>query len=150
MVFLERSRFGIKPVIGADGRIYLGFDAAGYFHAIDQSGALIWSYGPFGKDTQASASIGLDGTLYIGNYNKSLYAIHPDGSAYWSYPAPSYILGGMAIASDGTIYAETLDGTLSALRPGRIAQMVGKVPWSAQRMPRSRQQRDHLRRHFRR
>ena len=79
-------------VYAADGDIKWGFDTEEYI-----------------SSTQA---IGADGTIYIGDYYGTFYAINPDGSEKWrhdfgedyfTFPAP-------AIGADGTIYVVTYDG----------------------------------------
>jgi len=64
-----------------------------------------------------SPAIGADGTIYIGNYDKNVYAWNPDGTLNWTYPTGGAIKGSPAIGADGTIYIGSTDYNLYALNP---------------------------------
>jgi len=63
----------------------------------------------------SSPAIGTDGTLYIGSYDRKLYAIRSDGSEKWSFQTTSSISSAPAIADDGTIYFGTNGGRFYSL-----------------------------------
>jgi len=63
----------------------------------------------------SSLAISADGTLYVGSYS-SLYAINPDGTKKWAFPA-SAPFSSPAIGTDGTIYVGSDDGNLYAVNP---------------------------------
>jgi len=60
-------------------------------------------------------AIGSDGTVYLGSPDSAVYAVNPDGTLRWRYPAGGGISSSPAIGSDGTIYIGSDDGYLYAL-----------------------------------
>ncbi len=64
-----------------------------------------------------SPSIGPDGTIYVGSWDDSLYAVNKDGSKKWAYGASAGFDTAPAIDEDGTIYAGSNDGRLYAINP---------------------------------
>jgi len=102
------------PVIAADGTIYLG--AASNLLAIRQDGTLKWSFAT-GSQIYTAASIGADGTIFVGSDDFKLYAINPDGTKKWSYPTGNNVGTSPAFAADGTIYFGSSDDYLYALNP---------------------------------
>ncbi len=65
----------------------------------------------------SSPAIAKDGTIYVGSYDNSLYAINADGTKKWSFPTQNSIWSSPAIGADGTIYVGSLDGQLYAINP---------------------------------
>ncbi len=82
-----------------------------------------WSY-TTGDAILSSPAIGSDGTIYVGSYDKKLYAINKDGTLKWSYATGSYIESSPAIGIDGTIYVGSYDHKLYAINPD------GTLKWS--------------------
>lgn len=79
-----------------------------------------------------AVTVGVDGSLYFGSSDRSLYALDPDGSIRWrvavevdedSHAPP---VGAVAIAYDGTLLFGSNAGTLHALNPD------GTTRWSTQ------------------
>ena len=69
------------------------------------------------REVKSSPVIGADGTVYIGSYDGSLYALRPDGTLRWKYVAWSRIYVAAAVASDGTIYVGMIDaGEIDAIQ----------------------------------
>ncbi|MHC1583786.1 MAG: putative Ig domain-containing protein [Methanosarcinales archaeon] len=80
-----------------------------------------------GDRIYGSASIGEDGTVYIGTNDRyhpstdsKLYAIYPNGTEKWHWTPPShstinFIDSTPAVAADGTVYVGCRDGHLYAL-----------------------------------
>ena len=105
------------PAIGPDGTIYLGADDS-YLYAINPDGSLKWKFTPPDQGyryTFSSPTISADGTIYVGCNDGFLYALAPDSSVKWKYKISSHdIVENAAIGSDGTIYAITYLGLLSA------------------------------------
>ncbi len=60
------------PAIGENGIIYVGFNHK-KFVAFDSNGSQIWEI--IGDFCESRPSIANDGTIYVGNYDKNLYAI---------------------------------------------------------------------------
>jgi uncharacterized repeat protein (TIGR01451 family) len=58
-----------------------------------------------GEWIESSPAIASDGTIYVGSYDGSLYALSPTtGSTLWTSPLGSPVHSSVAIASDGKIY----------------------------------------------
>lgn len=66
-------------------------------------------------------AIGRDGTIYIGNSNKKLYAFNKDGSIKWVKDGMADMDGSPVIGEDGTIYVPGYK--LTALNPD------GSIKW---------------------
>jgi len=64
-----------------------------------------------------------DGTIYVGSYDYSLYALNPDGTLKWTYVTADRFYNTPAVALDGTIYFH-VSTTLFALTP------AGALKWS--------------------
>ena len=73
---------------------------------------------------RSSPAIGSDGTVYVGSYDRNLYAINPDGSLKWKYQTGGWVVSSPAIGSDGTIYVGSHDHKLYAINPD------GSLKWS--------------------
>ena len=52
----------------------------------------------------SSISIGNNGTLYFGSWDKNFYAVSPDGALKWKIYLGDSVVSSPAIGSDGTIY----------------------------------------------
>ena len=69
--------------------------------------------------------MGLDGTLYFGSWDKSFYAVWPDGTLRWSMYVGSPVPGVPAVGDDGTVYFGERKEWFYAIRPdGRIRWRV--------------------------
>ena len=62
-----------------------------------------WSQLGFQVGAVYTPAIGADGTIYIGSYDKKLYAINPDGSEKWEFLTKNWITSSPAIGTDGTV-----------------------------------------------
>jgi len=111
----------LAPLIGSNGTSYwqFAYNAWGYaepvLYAMDSRGELIWrkkiptEFGNIGSD--ASAAIDNAGTIFLFN-NSTLGAFNHEGKEIWkittSGTAPKWLSqGGLAIGSDGRLYAAT-------------------------------------------
>ncbi len=83
----------------------------------------VWTY-TTGDLIRGQPAIGSDGTLYLGSYDKKLYAFNPDGSVKWRYTTGNQIVGSAAIGSDGILYIGSYDTKLYAFNPD------GTLNWS--------------------
>ncbi len=66
---------------------------------------------------EASPVVGNDGTIYVGDFDRYLYAINPDGTEKWRYKTGGWIWSAPAVADDGTIYVGSWDNFLYAINP---------------------------------
>ncbi len=82
-----------------------------------QTNSLKWDYTCGVGGVYSSPAIGADGTIYVGSHDSQLYAINPDGTLQWSYPAGNDIYSSPALGPDGTVYFGSFDGNLYALWP---------------------------------
>jgi len=122
-----------------------------FHHDLNHTG-LSTQYGPDTSTVQwtfstgdriyGSASIGDDGTIYIGTHDRclstdsKLYAIYPNGSKKWHWTPPSHnifnsIDSTPAVAQDGTIYVGCRDRSLYALYPNGTLKwkFCASSPW---------------------
>lgn len=96
-----------------EGRIYVGSWGmpTGYLYAIECEGEIVWQFDCGGNINHATAAVGDDGTVYIGNNNGDFWAINPDGNEKWHFDIPG---GGFmpspALGSDGSIYVTSVNG----------------------------------------
>jgi hypothetical protein len=138
--------FQSSAAIGPDGTIYIGFHGGTLFALRDSPSAqdrleLLWSFHPQGASSwQSAPAIATDGTIYIpfsglGNDTPTtLYALRaPSGGTQpqvaWSADLGPGQAGGPTgnsptVGPDGTVYALSGGGRLSAIAPN------GSVRWS--------------------
>jgi len=114
-------RFGIgkdwagSPTIDAAGNVYFGSLAELY--ALDRDGKLRWHL-PLRNmfTTYGGPVIGTGGTVYV-TAGSNVDAFAPDGSRKWVLPGGCGDMSpSVAISSDGTIYAGSMDGNLYAIK----------------------------------
>lgn len=98
----EGELFVAPPIIGQDGKIYLG-STQNIFYAINPTGTEHWRL-KLGGAINFSANIGNDGTIYVAAQDCNLYAITPAGKIKWQVNMGQLPANGPAIAEDGTIY----------------------------------------------
>jgi outer membrane protein assembly factor BamB len=85
---------------------------------ITDLGTLKWRYFTSDyREIKSSPAIGLDGTIYFGSVNDTLYALNPNGTLKWYYHTGRDIYSSPAIGSDGTIYFGSYDFYFYALKP---------------------------------
>ena len=101
-----------SPVIGPDGRVYVGSDDE-RLYSIISGGALSWSYF-FGycKYVRSSPVIGFEGSVYVGlmdhchPIDSEFVAMNSNGSLSWSYVSEEgWWRSSPTIGSDGRVYA---------------------------------------------
>ena len=86
------------------------------FTTIWKPGAINWQFVTYAV-IYSSPALGTDGTIYIGSWDKKLYAIYPDGTKKWEFATGGSISSSPAIGLDGTIYVGCEDGYLYAINP---------------------------------
>jgi len=114
----------VAPVIGPDQTVYVGTEHT--LQAVTGDGRFKWSV-PRQASTLRGPALGPDGTVYY-ELNGGLSAVRPsDGSLKWTFGSFSShgVPNGVAVASDGTIYAGS-DMYLYALNPD------GSIRWQYQ------------------
>jgi len=78
---------------------------------------------PSGSST-ATPAIGSDGTLYVGSFDGTFFALTPAGQIKWKFKAGREVHSSAAVGDDGTIYFGSRDGKLYALT------LAGKLKWT--------------------
>jgi outer membrane protein assembly factor BamB len=130
--FATGARVFSSPAISADGStVYVGSDDNKLYAVTAATGASAWA-APFAAADRipSSPAIAADGTIYVGSWDKSLYAVNPNGSKKWSLVTAGPINASPAIAADGTVYigssgAASVPATLYAVNPA-----TGLANWS--------------------
>jgi outer membrane protein assembly factor BamB len=104
--FQYQISFSSTPAIGADGTLY--FVAGGRLYSVSATGTKNWEFvtDVTGAGQVAySPVIGADGTIYVGSsYNRTFFAVTPDGTNKWSATLAANGNEAAAIGSDGSIY----------------------------------------------
>jgi len=70
---------------------------------------------------QSSPAIAQDGIIYMGSEDKSIYAIHPDGSQKWKFVTGEGVDMSPPIQG-GIVYIASADGNLYALNAANGSQ----------------------------
>jgi outer membrane protein assembly factor BamB len=81
-----------------------------------EPGSERWTF-TAGGTLRSSPAVDEDGTVYVGGFDRMLYAIDADGTEKWQFAANDKIQGGPAVAEDGTIYVGSQDSNLYAVNP---------------------------------
>ena len=97
----------------------------GFLYALDTSnfGSIKWKYPPGATGLSAirsSPAIDSDGTVYFGTDDGILYAVNPDGTLKWTFPASGSIgaiRSSPTIGPNGIIYVGSDDGNVYAIDP---------------------------------
>lgn len=117
------------PGLSTDGQT-LYFSAGSNLIAISSlDGAKIWEFKAAG-DMVFGPTIGPDGTIYQGSWDKYFYAVKPDGTLKWKYLTKGAISYPSSIDKNGNIYLGGgdahfgPDGNIYAFEPG------GKLLWT--------------------
>ena len=117
-----------SPAVSGDGRkVYVGSnDGRLYIISLNADGSFnnTQTYPPSGDSplgaVRGSPTIANDGAIIFGSDDGHLYALNPDGTLRWKYPAVGSI-GAVrskpAIGPDGIIYFGAEDGKLYAIDP---------------------------------
>ena len=76
----------------------------------------------------SSPAIGSDGTVYVGSWDKKLYAINgKSGVKLWEFETGDGVYSSPAIGSDGTVYIGSDDNKLYAIKTESLG--LAKSPW---------------------
>jgi outer membrane protein assembly factor BamB len=86
---------------------------------------LKWTYKGITDNVYSAASIGSDGTIYVGAKDDFLHAINPDGTQKWKFAiGGDAIYSTPAIANNGTIYIGSDADKLFAVNPDGTQKWV--------------------------
>ena len=116
----------------SSGHVYAS-SKNGNFYALNESdGTFAWST-PIGTTdigNVSSPAVGPDGTIYVGSFDKHLYALDPSGNILWATPVGGLIDGSPALAN-GVVYFASGDGYIYAAnaKPSQAAG-GGTILWS--------------------
>ena len=133
--FLTNSRMRYcAPTFASDGSVFIG----GYnnndrgLRNLNPNLTQKWIFG-IGVNFNSTATIGADGTIYIGAMDGFLYAINPNGTEKWKSRYGTWTATAPAIGPDGTIYFAgegnfinpSFKGILNAYNPAD-----GSIKWT--------------------
>jgi outer membrane protein assembly factor BamB len=76
------------------------------------------------RPIEASPVIGADGTIYVGELGRYLYALYPDGTLKWKYKTNGWIWSAPAIDENGIVYIGTHWDYLYAINPDGTKKWV--------------------------
>ena len=76
----------------------------------------------------SSPAIGSEGTVYVGSWDKKLYAINgKSGDKLWEFETGGYVLSSPSIGPDGTVYVGSHDNKLYSIKTD--SKGPAKSPW---------------------
>ncbi|MGR3295300.1 MAG: outer membrane protein assembly factor BamB family protein, partial [Candidatus Bathyanammoxibius sp.] len=75
---------------------------------------LKWSFSA-GDSISSSPVVDSEGTVYVGSWDKKLYAVDSGGKLKWSYETGASIASSPSIGADGTVYVGSDNGILYAI-----------------------------------
>ena len=79
------------------------------------AGDKLWEF-KTGRAVSSSPAIGSDGTVYVGSWDKKVYAINgKTGDKLWEFETGDSVYSSPAIGSDGTVYVGSSDKKLYAI-----------------------------------
>lgn len=109
-----------------NGILYIGtaLNSNRLYALYTNNGTIKWGYYT-GNLIDSSPAIGLDGTIYFGDWNGWVHALNPNGTVKWKYHTGDIITASPAIGPDGTIYIGSHDRNLYAFNPQN-----GTVKWT--------------------
>ena len=91
------------------------------------AGSKLWEF-ETGGGVDSSPAIGSDGTVYVGSYDKKLYAINgKSGVKLWEFETGGWVFSSPVIGSDGTVYVGSFDKKLYAIKTD--SKGPAKSPW---------------------
>ncbi|MEW6278091.1 MAG: PQQ-binding-like beta-propeller repeat protein [Candidatus Eremiobacterota bacterium] len=135
-----RGGAGHAPVLGSDGKLYLG-TGGGMLYAVDpKNGTEIWSQDT-GTSISSAPAPGPDGTVFTPSGDQHLYAYTPEGRIHWRYARPGWGAstpvpaekGRMVVGGEGTVRVlknQDLNAALAAgptVREGANHVTIGGV-----------------------
>jgi len=89
------------PAIGPQGQIYVATHE-GYLHALDRSGAFLWSYTVKGA-IHVPPVILPNGAVVVATRQNLIYAFRPNGRRLWVYRVPETVQTPLAVSDKGTL-----------------------------------------------
>jgi outer membrane protein assembly factor BamB len=106
-----------SPALSPDKTVlYLGTFGSSFYAIDTQNGDVLWQV-KAREHVYSSAAVGLDGRIYVGSADGSLYAYSPQGERLWSYDTGDPIRSSPIVGPDGTIYFGCGNGKLYAINP---------------------------------
>ena len=102
-----------SPSVASDGTIYLACGDRDVC-CVTPDGHVKWRFHT-GGEVHSTPAIAKNGNIYFGSSDKKLYAVDADGKQKWEFAAQGEVFS-PTIADDGSIYVQTGDGMLYAIR----------------------------------
>lgn len=111
--------------IAKDGTvIFTSYD--GTLKAYGTNGQSRWNF-PIERSNPGSPGIGMDGTVYTAG--RELYAVNPDGTKKWAYPAPTGLSRvSCAQGPEGTIFVTDVNSAVHAVNSDGTLKWALTIP----------------------
>jgi outer membrane protein assembly factor BamB len=106
-----------SPAISTDGVLFYG-DSEGIFWAVTTKASVLWTYqlAQTGAAFQSAATIGADGTVYVGATDHNVYALNGStGALIWQFTTGNVVLSQPVIGATSTLYVKSSDANTYAL-----------------------------------
>ena len=91
------------PALSANGSVVYMADGNSVVALNSTTGAQMWQY-QMGDSTLFGPTVGPDGTIYQGSWDRYFYALNPGGTLKWKYLTEGAVSYPASIGTDGTIY----------------------------------------------
>jgi len=90
-------------------------------------GTVLWEF-ETGGAVYSSPAIGIDGTVYVGSWDKKVYALDgKSGAKKWKFQTGDRVCSSPSIGSDGTVYIGSNDKKIYAIKTA--SKGLAKSPW---------------------
>lgn len=121
-----RGGSGHAPLLGSDGKLYLG-TAGGVLYAFDPaSGHEEWSQDT-GKSIASAPGLAADGTVFAPSGDSHLYAYTPQGRVHWRYARPGWGAATPALSADGRLLVGG-EGSVRCLKSQNLSAAIAAAP----------------------
>ncbi|WP_444897527.1 RHS repeat-associated core domain-containing protein [Microbulbifer sp. SSSA005] len=114
------------PALGKDGTLYVGAENNLFaLSSIDGSVLPAWPFETGGIIKATPRVDGIDGTIYVGSLDHSLYAITPDANQKWRLGTGGEVISSVVIDEERNLYFGSMDGFLYAVNAPN-----GSIKWT--------------------
>ena len=117
-----------NPAIGVNGNIHVGSDD-GLLSTFTPAGIPLWARKTGARIHGGSPVVdtGTYGTLYVGSFDRNLYAYDYNGNQLWKFATTDALASAPAVSAEGTIYLAGGDGKVYALNRDGTQRWVVSV-----------------------
>ncbi len=125
----ERRNARTSPVVASDGTV-VAVSFQDVVHAFAPDGTVKWKFHlpkTINMSRHAAPIIGTDGMIYI-LAERMVIALSDQGKIVWQLPLQGDTIGSPELASDGTLYVATAEGTIFAVQTESHGLMQSSWP----------------------